>query len=503
MTAIEIPPGVYAAPTKASKSAQWRETNLMRWKEGKISPFGGWEQYAYSTPATRIRATHRWNDNAGNEWKAFLCEGHIYVEREGNLYDISPTVPLVQPYADVLAGGFGDADFGEGTFGTPRPNRNRETAITPAYTLGNWGEDLLICTSPDGRLLIWHPSTPTVDAVAVTGAPINNRTFIVTAERSVILFQKGGDYRTFGWCDQEDINDWTVAVDSKAGEFQVEPASPILTACRIRGGAIFCTAKQWYTINYVGMPFIYNYDEISTGAIPVSSAAIVDTAAGTFWFSNNGFWMYNGTSISPIVCPIWNWIETLMDPVYTRYEACAVNIESKSEIWFFFVAKGERYNSHCAIFNYREGWWGQAKMSRSCGSSPSYTSFPLLSDGMKVYKHESGLAYPDAPEQPYAETFSMNMGGGAGMSTFLGMVPDVGGEAQSISFRLYVNEQRSENSDQDTEWLSPVVKMYPDGYVEFRETGRDFRLRIESDVSVKSEWTFGMNEVMLKARGGR
>lgn len=504
MVAIELPPGVYAAPTKASRSAQWSETNLMRWKEGKLNPFGGWEKYAYATPLSRIRAIHRWNDLEGKEWKAFLCEGHIYVEKDGDLFDISPTVALVPPYSNVLAGGYGTFTYNLDNYGDPRPNRNREIAITPVYTLDNWGEDLLIMTSTDGRLLRWKPSTPTVVAAVVPNAPLANRTFTVTAERHVVLYGMGGIPNQFGWCDEEDIEDWNFAtVASKAGKYLVEPASPIVSARRTRGGIIFHTARKAYIINHIGLPFVYNYDELTDGGTPISGASIVDTAGGTFWPSASGFWTFNGTSVQPVPCPVWNWISNDVDQVYTRYEGCAVDITTRNEIWFFFVGKGERYNTRYVVYNYVERWWAMGKMARSCGYSPSYTAYPMLSDGFSVYKHESGDFYPGSPEAPWAETFAINMGGGAGISTITQMVPDIGGEADTVSFKLYYSIQRSTNSNQVAEKVSAAKKMRADGWVDFRSTGRDFRLRIESDATKRSRWTFGNTEFTIKARGGR
>lgn len=504
MVAIEIPPGVYAAPTKASKSAQWSEVNLVRWKEGKLSPFGGWEKYNYARPLTRIRAIHRWQDNAGKEWKAFLCEGHLYIDVDGVLVNMSPTVPLVLPYAQVLAGGYGMDLYSLDDYGTPRPDRNREVAVTPCYTLDNWGEDLLIMTSPDGRLLRWKPSTPTVPAAVVPNAPLLNRSFTVTAERHVIVFQKGGDARRFGWSDQENIENWNIAdVNSKAGEFDVEPSSPIISHCRVRGGILFHTAKKSYLITFVGMPYVYAYNEVSSGGTPLSAASICETSIGTIWLASSGFWLYNGSSIAPLACGVWSWMAANFGGTYSRYEAAAVNVENNSEIWFFFASKDSRYNDRYVVYNYRENWWAMGKMSRSCGVSPTYTSYPMLSDGWNVFKHESGGAYPDAPEEPWAETFTINLGGGAGIGTILQGIPDVGGEADTVRFQMIYTFQRSSDTNQAIEKKGPLRKMRRDGKVDFRSTGRDFRLRVEATENQRSNWTFGNMELTMVGRGKR
>lgn len=503
MPNIEIPAGVYSAPTGASKTAQYREVNLVRWEEGKLSPVGGWEQLSYSAPASRIRRIHRWSDNTGVEWHAFLCEGHIYVDSgDGVLTDISPVPALTPPFDNALVGGYGNYLYNFDTYGTPRPEREAIKIIAPMYTLGNWGEDLLIMSSADGRLLRWSPKSPNSKATKVPTSP-TGRTFVVTPERHVIVFSVDGQLNRFRWCDQENIENWDIAnIESKAGEFDVEPSAPIVSAQMTKGGVLFHTTAHPYMIRFVGLPFVYSYDRLSGGTTPISGGAIVDTAVGAIWMSNSGFWVYNGSSIAPLPCSVWNWIMGDYGEIWSKFEASAVVFESHSEVWFFFVDEGGRENSKYVIYNYRENWWSMGKLSRTCGVSSTYNTFPILSDGLKVYKHESGKMYGGVAEKPWAETFTMNVGGGAGMLTVDRALPDVGGEANKLSFRLSYTMQRSTNSDKPIDLkYTEFKKMRPDGYLDFRTTARDVRLRVDAEED--ANWTFGNFFVDFKVRGAR
>jgi len=499
---LELPPGVVVRPTKASKSSFWREVNLIRWENGRMQPVGGWEGQNYTAFDSRNRRIHDWESNSSVRFLAFLCEGQLYVDIAGELIDISPTPAIEPPNANISAGGYGTDLFGKGKFGTARPDRPRDKKITPAFTMDNWGEDLIVQSSVDGRLLRWKPSAPSDSAEAVPNAPLG-RTFVVTPERHVIMFGVDGDPRKFAWCDEEDLEDWNYAdLTSKAGFFNVEPASPIVSACKCLGGVLFHTARRAYMINPIGLPYIYNYEDKGASSTPISAASIVMAGDNTIWVSDNGFWQFNGVAITPLDCPIWGWIDKQINPVYSRYEASMVDLVGQGEIWWFFTSKESRYNDRVAIYNYRDGWWAMGKISRACGVGSSYTSYPIMSDGNTVFLHEKGIAYPGITDGAWAETFTLNSRDGGNISTLLSIIPDVEGNPDNLAMRVYRAMKRSQNSDgTSAESLSVRRFIRSDGKVDLRETARDLRLRIETTSINGNDWTLGQMLIDMRRRG--
>jgi len=467
-----------------------------------MQPIGGWESQNYSTFDSRVRRVFDWEANNGIRYLAFLCEGNLYVDISGELIDISPTPAIEPPSSNIQAGGYGTDLYGKGPFGNARPDRPRDKKITPAFTLDNWGEDLLAQSSVDGRLLRWSPASPGDSATEVPNAPIG-RTFVVTPERHVIMFGVDGDPRKFAWCDEEDLEDWNYSdLTSKAGYFNVEPASPIVSACKSLGGVLFHTARRAYMINPIGLPYIYNYEDKGASSTPISAASIVMAGDNTIWVADNGFWQFNGAAIAPLDCPVWDWVKRQINPTYSRYESTMVDIVGRSELWWFFVSTESRYNDRVVIYNYREGWWSMGKLSRSCGTGSSYTSYPVMSDGYTVYLHEKGFSYPGITEGAWAETFTINSRDGARMSTLRSMMPDVDGDPGQLAWRVYKSMQRSNKPDGSSpEVLTTRRFMRGDGVIDFRDTGRDIRLRVET-VSVNgNDWTLGQHLVDLVARG--
>ena len=42
--AIDIPAGVYRHGTDLEGAGRWRDVNLVRWRNGSLSPVGGWQK---------------------------------------------------------------------------------------------------------------------------------------------------------------------------------------------------------------------------------------------------------------------------------------------------------------------------------------------------------------------------------------------------------------------------------------------------------------------------
>jgi hypothetical protein len=155
---IEIPPGVVAMATKQMRSSNWAEVNLVRWREGMLSPVGGQAQYTYAF-ASRCKAIHSWYDLNNVFYIAYLCEANLYVDVGGLLYDVTPGDGIIPP-VPLTEGGYGEGPYSAGTYGTPRPEStvNALNKVPDAFSLDNFGAILYAMTSPDGRLLRWDPS---------------------------------------------------------------------------------------------------------------------------------------------------------------------------------------------------------------------------------------------------------------------------------------------------------------------------------------------------------
>ena len=498
MPAIEFPAGVTTLLSKNTKTANWREGNLMRWDDGiTLRPILGWEQIVYPTPfASRVRAIHRWMTKDGIFYLAYLCEQHCYIDTGGSLFDCTPTGGMAP--APPLVAGYGEQDYGEQTYGTPRTGISTLTKFSPAWSINNWGEDLVFMSSYDGRLLRWVAATPTVKAVVVSGAPTNNRQFVVTPQRHLMLFQMGGEEADFGWCSEENINDWNFAsTTNTAGKYTADPFAPIIAAHSSSVGVSIHTPAMTHFVDYIGLPYVFRTRPIGRVPIPISAASMSSIPEGIVWISVEGFWMYNGSTADTIPCPVWDVIAEQMDFERTVRESHSVNLLARGEIWWFWVPRGNLEPTRYAALDYRGKIWMSGYLHRTCGNTYANDRFPIMSDGFKVWKHETGFQYPGAPYLPFLESQTINLEGGEYLNTISRLLPDVAGDKTALAFRLAMNNDRNNYAK---EKLSPQRTINEHGWVDIRETARDVRLRIE--MIKNSDWsTVGPIIFDIKQRG--
>jgi hypothetical protein len=509
---LEIPPGVIAKPTKKMRSSNWSETNCMRWVEQQMAPIGGQAQYNYAF-ASRCKRVHSWYGLDEVLHIAYLCEGHLYVDTGGTLTDISPTPAIVMP-APPATGGFGDGPFSADTFGTPRTISTIDALDkTPdCFSLANFGSILYAMTSPDGRLLMWDPhvggAAVLQPASSGRGPVPTGRLFVVTQERFLMIFGStsdgttdGGSFRRFAWCDQENPGAWDYSnVTSQAGFLDIEPSSPIIAALATRSGVLFWTGKKTYVSQFLGAPYIYNYVELAEACTPWSPQSAVNTGGLALWFSQQGVFSFDGTSVMPVACAVRPWIDDDVDLLNVRFQSFAVHVANFNEFWWFFPQDGQPYNTRAVIYCYKEGWWGQARLPRSAGITSSYATHTIMADGTVAYEHEAGNVYPAGVELPWAETFDLNLNSGAKLTTIKQLLPDVEGDITNLLYSIFYRNSRSTGTPELQTTPKPVRS---DGYVDLRTTGRDIRLRITLAGPQVLPVTVGQHLIDSVARGDR
>jgi hypothetical protein len=524
MQPLEIPPGVVAMPTTRMRSTNWSAVNAIRWIEGQMQPLGGQEKLAY-TFASRCRAIHGWYDLQGNYLTAYVCEQHVYVDKQGALINITPTGGLQPP--PVPVGGYGQGDYSLGLYGQhPRVNVGSSASLAilpPVYSVDNFGALLMVMLSSDGRLLWWDPAAAAGTLLTQvpatggggTGMSPTGRCFVITPARFVMIFgamtqDNQGSTRRFCWCDQGDPTNWQfTSLTAQAGFLDVEPASAIITAHAGRSGwVVFFTGKQAYVCKFLGLPYVYDYEPLADDVTPWSPQSITTTSQAIMWQSQQGTWVFDGTSINPVPCQIRTWINDDFDPVQVRFQSACAHLGAFNEFWWMYPQNGQPYNTRIAVYNYREGWWSQLQnCPRSAGITSSYNAPALFADGTQPFRHEgvNSIYYSDC-DLPWAETFSLNLASGGRLTTLKQMLIDLDGDPANLSCQLFYRMNRLGNVAGGAvapELTSTPINIRTDGYVDFRTTARDMRLRWSVKGPAVPQFTLGAHLIDVAQRGER
>jgi hypothetical protein len=534
---ITFAPGVVRTSTPAGAGAQWYDSHLMRWVLGRMRPIGGWERMDLPPFPSKIRAMHVWTDLNGQERTAIFCETHLFVlegpDVPGNadqFHDITPTGGIIAPPNNAI-GGYGDDPYGANpatvevppfvpnTYGTPRRARRDRRRLGEIWKLGNFGEDLVAMSSADGRLLRWKPHPTGTLAIPVPTAPTGNRTFVITAERHVMLFGMGGEVNKFGWCDQENIDDWDfMSQENTAGFYSVEPANRIVCAMQAQYAIIFWTTSGAYVVEYKALPYIYTYSYLGQYTAPISGLAPAVYSGTVMWPSLDGFWRFDGSQIQQVQCPVLDWFQETSDDTQTRLYMAGWLNGVNSEIWWCFPRKPEgnepaaRENNTLIVYNFREQWWSIGKLARTCGIAGMSLGYPLMASVDTVYRHEKGHVYPDPDpnfELPWIRSGAIGLSGGINMATTKQILVDTDAELDAVSYQLFATKGRYQDAPERTKGPKlPATRRThtldvrnQQGKIDYRLTGRDFSIKMQT-MGQKS-WTFGTGQVIVTSRGKR
>jgi hypothetical protein len=515
--AVDIPPGVVRNKTQAGVGLHWYDSHLIRWVGGRMRPILGWETLTaggFTDFPSPIRAMHRWVDLQGTERVGVLCENHLFVIEGETVIDISPLEELnvdstvrysagIKGPSNPTVGGYGNDFYDVGTYDTPRSNRTTTRKVGEVWRLANWGQDLIAMASTDGRLLRWMPNTANAERVkgqlsGAPPAPEGNRTFVITPERFVILFGIDGRVNKFGWCSQEQIEDWDFANTlNTAGFYEVEPLSRIIDAQVARYTVIFWTIQGAYVIEYKSLPYLYTFAYLGSFAAPLSGQAAAVFSGTVIWPSLDGFWQFDGSAVTQVPCGVLDWFQQHLDDRSSRAHMAGWFNGAASEIWWCYPSKGNIENNKLIVHNFEERWWSIGELDRTCGYPGTLAAYPLMASTTRIYRHEKGAMYPGA-ELPWIRSGMVAPDGkGAIRATTKQIIVDTDAPLNAVTYEIIATKGRYQGAEEYTK--GPKLPRLQ-GKIDYRITGRDFAVKMQSTTAGLA-WSFGQGQILLNPRG--
>lgn len=488
---IKIPAGVYRNGTEYQSAGRWYDSNLVRWFENTLRPWGGWRKRSTSQMTGTARGLITWRDNSGTRWISAGTPTKLYTMNEdGVLKDITPTTFTSGITDATLKTGYGYGTYGSYSYGVARPDLG---SLTPAttWTMDTWGEYLVACSSADGQLLEWQLgfATPT-KAVAITNAPTSCAAVMTTAERFVFGLGASGNPRKVSWCDQENNTVWTPSTTNQAGDFEINSVGSLKCGKRVRGINLLFTDVDVHVATYIGLPYVYSFEKAGSGCGVISSQAVaaIDTAA--IWMSKSGFWVYDGY-VKPLVSDVGDYIFQNINYNQSS-KVYAVHNSKYGEIIWFYPSSSSNENDSYVVYNYRESHWAIGSLSRTSGTDRGVFTNPLMisSDGY-IYEHEVGFTYDGGT--PYAESGPYEIGSGDNIMSVRRVIPDeqtLGEVVVSFKTRMYPTSEETT--------YGPYSAAQP---TDVRFAARQVKVRYTGNVL--DDWRVGVNRFDVVAMGKR
>lgn len=472
---LDIPAGVFRNGTEYDAKGRWFDTNLVRWREGRLEPVGGWEQFDDTQSAFdgKARGILTWRGNDSGRYMAIGTNTKLYASQGGQIYDITPTSFSTGREDTVLGYGFGIGVYDTGDYGT-----ERETAVSidaTTWSLDNWGEYLVACSSSDGKLYEWQLSFAS-EAAVISNAPEDNVGLIVTNERYLVALGADGNKRKVQWSTQEDNTTWTPASSNTAGDLELETAGRIRCARRVGSDVMIWTDVDVHLMRYLGPPFVYGIERIGTSCGIVGPNAISVSGKSAVWLSESGFWIYDG-AIKPLQCDA---LLDITDNINRDQQAKVFGGHNAEfgEMWFFYPSIGSMENDKYVAWNYRLNHWMVGTLSRTCWQDQGAFKDPIAVDASGVlYRHETGWTDDGATRagDVYATSGPIELGQGDRLAVVDRIIADNYDNLPSLKTVIGI-KNTPEGSYSDTEYSIDEV----DGYIDVRLTARQLRVKLEA-----------------------
>jgi len=487
---LQLPPGVYRNGTDFESSNRWRDANLVRWNDGSMRPVGGWDTRKASATASVPRGLHAWVDNANGSALAIGTHNKlIYCNASGTISDITPSGLTAGDVDAAVNVAYGGGYWGLGLYGITRPSTGVYQEAT-TWSLDNWGEYLLACSSKDGKIYEWQLDTGVLPT-ALTNAPVSNNSMLVTEERFVFALGAGGNPRKVQWCDKEANTVWTPAATNEAGDFELQTTGQIMCGVRMRGTTLILTDTDAHIATYSGAPFVYGFERVGTACGVASRKSVVAIDQGAFWLGANGFFMFDGSVAKELKCDVHDYIfKNISNSQISK--AYAIHNSQHSEIWWFYTSENSTENDSYVTYDYKEGHWSVGLLDRTAGVDRGVFDFPIWADaGGDLYNHEYGFNHGSST--PFAESGSISLGNGDQIMKVTNLIPDelTQGDVK-VTFKTRFHPNDTERTYGSYTMANPTP---------VRFSGRQIRIRIESNIL--ANWRAGIMRIEANAGGKR
>lgn len=300
--------------------------------------------------------------------------------------------------------GYGIGVYGGGGYGTGTPLVPSIGAPIDAidWTLDNWGEILISCpvrlTPADGTPFqpIYQWDEGQAAATIITNAPpVNDGVFVAMPQRQIVAWgstQTGiQDPLLISWCDIGNYNQWIPTVINQAGSYRIPKGSKIVGCSQGPQQAIIWTDIDVWSMQYIGPPYVYSFNEIGTGCGLIARKAAASVQGIYYWMGPSQFYTLSGNGVEPLPCPIWDLVYQNLDLKNLQKIRVAVNSRFNEIQWFYPSANGSgevdryvKYNVNLNVWDFgvlgRTAWVDQSVLGPPIGADP---------DSLLLYQHET------------------------------------------------------------------------------------------------------------------
>lgn len=478
--AFELAPGLISDETLYSTPGRWEDGNGVRFRFGKPETNGGYTTYNATDLTGVCRNILPWSDLYLKSNVAFGTHSKLMVEKEGTLYDITPSgLPTGEIDSATLGGGWGSGGWGMGGWGI-----GQLEAIARTWSFATYGQVLF--GVPRGfPIYIWENDTAVAATELTQGPDVNNCILVPPDTQQIRSFGCNevisGVYNPccIRGSDAQNYLDWTPNTSDTGFEVIIEGGSPIIGA-RVYGDrdAIW-TEKGCHLGTFVGGQQKYRVDWIDgPGLLGPNAACVINRVA--YWMTPDlrfFAWPY-GASPVEIPCPISRDFRDNLTMAQVGKIICTP-IQRFNEVrWYYPDARDGDGLENSRYITYEIGEsaiaglpvWDRGIMNRTAAHDDGTLIYPLMVDeDGNSYLHEYGKSANGGALSWSITSSAQYLDKGERYAMIRSIWPDIESQTGSVSLTLYGYEWPQDSA---SETFGPFTLAVNDNKYDFMAQSR-------------------------------
>lgn len=299
------------------------------------------------------------------------------------------------------------------------------TGIFPAaltWYLDNWGEVLVALpvgvtaiqyngvAIPYSPLFVFDPTIDKPQSAPLNAGPsVSSGFFVAMPQRQIVAwgtsFNGIIDPLLIRWCDVSNYNVWIGQTTNQAGSYRLSTGSAIVGALQaVQKGLIWTNLSLW-TMQYIGLPYVYSFDEVARGCGLIARKAAGVMNNDVYWMGSRQFFMYSSNGVQTLTCPVWDAVYQNLDQANLSKITIAVNSLFQEISWYYPVFGGNGECSAYVRYSVLTGLWDFGNMGRTAWMDNSVLGPPIGYDPVNQYVYQHEIS-PDADGVAIAASFT-------------------------------------------------------------------------------------------------
>jgi len=430
----------------------------------------------------------------------------------------------------IVGNGWGAGVWSRGAWGSST-SLSASGQTLRIWSHDNFGEDLIINVR-NADIYYWDKSTKAVNPMgrAVELASIAGANKVPTIAKQVLVSDRDRHVIAFGcdselepgvqdpllirFSDQENILEWQSTVTNTAGDLRIGSGSEIVTAIETRQQVLVFTDVSLHAMQYLGPPFTFGINEISTNITIAGPLAAIAVEDNVFWMGAEEFYVYGG-AVQRLPCSVRDYVFSNINNDQLQKVTASTNTAFSEVTWFYPSASSNENDSY-VTYNYDQKIWYYGTLNRTVWLDRGVNSDPIAA-GSDHYLYLQEIGFDDGSTSPataitsYIESSQMDLGEGEQFVFMRRMIPDMtfrnsSNPTPSAVMTLKVrnfpggNYTNTNNGSVAKTASVPVEQFTEQIFVRLR--GRSFAFRIETD-DTGVGWRLGSPRVEIRPDGRR